>query len=296
MNPVNLSAVAESANASVNIKLNGTDVSNPSSIPLPPGVMSVITVIVTASGGGSTTYTINANSLQGSDNANLSVITVMMGSKSYRPLYPGSFTRGSSYHNPEQAGFSSTVNEYCTVIYGFNSIKVTATAEDSTVKRINFAADGTAASSDFSSGIASANIQLNYGQVTRIDITVVAGDDTTRKIYTVYAKLLNIDEFYWGIYAPSLDKSKSGRWEPKPGAGGSKSVNGLINGKMNWSITLSPTSTIALTNYNDGKLGFKYNDGGFIADGTQEAKLDGVATKDGYNCTKQRTTFYVQTP
>lgn len=296
MNPVNLSAVAESANAAVSIKLNGTNVTNPSSILLPPGVMSVITVTVTASGGGSTTYTINANSLQGSDNANLAGITVMMGSKSYRPLYPGSFTRGSSYHNPEQAGFSSTVNEYCTVIYGFNSIKVTVTAEDSTVKRINFAADGTAVSSDFSSGIASANIQMKYGQVTRIDITVVAGDDTTRKTYTVYAKLLNIDEFYWGIYAPSLDKSKSGRWEPKPGAGGSKSVNGLISGKMNWSITLSPTSTIALTNYNDGKLGFKYNDGGFIADGTQEAKLDGVATKDGYNCTKPGTTFYVKTP
>jgi hypothetical protein len=124
----------------------------------------------------------------------------------------------------------------------------------------------------------------------------VAGDNITQKNYTVYAKLLNIDEFYWGIYAPSLDKSKSGRWEPKPSAGGNaKSVTGLIGGSMKWSITLSPTSTIALTNYNDGKLGFKYNDGGFIANGTQEAKLDGVATKDGYNCTKPGTIFYVRT-
>ncbi len=296
MNPVNLSAVAESANSVVSIKLNGSDVSNTSPIPLPPGVISVITVLVTASGGGSTTYTINANSLQGSDNPNLSGITVMMGTKSYRPLYPGSFVRGASYHNPEQTGFSSTVNEYCTVIYGFDSIKITATAEDSTVKAISFAADGVSVSSDFSSGTSAAVIPLKYGLVTKIDITVVAGDNTTQKKYTVYAKLLNIDEFYWGIYAPSLDKSKSGRWEPKPSAGGnSKKVSGLVSGTMNWSITLSPTSTIALTNYNDGKLGFKYNDGGFIANGTQEAKLDGVATKDGYNCTKPGTIFYVRT-
>jgi len=295
MNPVNLTAVAESADSVVSIRLNGSDVSNPSSIPLPPGITSIITVIVTASGGGETTYTINANSLQGSDNANLSGITVMMGAKSYRPIYPGSFTRGASYHNPEQTGFSSNVNEYCTVIYGFDSIKVTATAEDATVKSISFTADGASISSDISSGTAEAAIPLKYGLVTKIDITVVAGDNTTQRIYTVYAKLLNIDEFYWGIYAPSLDKSKSGRWEPKPGAGGSKSVNGLISGKMNWSITFSPTSTIALTNYNDGKLGFKYNDNGFMAHGTQEAKLDGVGTKDGYNCTKPGTVFYVRT-
>jgi len=295
MNPVNLTAITESNQASVRIETGGAVVSDPSSIPIPQGATSIITVIVTANNGSTTTYTISANSLQGSDNANLADLTVMIGNKSFRPIYPGTFNHDSNYHDPATTGFSKEQIEYTTVLYGFNSAKVTATADDRTVKAIKFTADGTEISSELSDGVGSAIIPLNYGLVTKIDITVLAGDNETQKIYTVYAKLLNIDEFYWGIYGPSLDKSKSNRWEPKPSAGGSKSVNGLVSGTMKWSITLSPTSTIALSNYNDGKQGFNYNDNGFIADGTQEAKLDGVATKDGYNCTKSGTVFYVRT-
>ena len=295
MNPVNLTAITVSDQATIRIETGDTAVSDPSSIPLPQGIVSIINVIVTAGNGSTTTYTINANSLMGSDNANLSGLTVMMGTKSYRPLYPGTFNHDSNYHDPGTTGFSKEQIEYATVLYGFDSAKVTATADDRTVKAIKFIADGSEISSELSDGVGSAIIPLNYGLVTRIDITVLAGNNETQKIYTVYAKLLNIDEFYWGIYGPSLDKSKSNRWEPKPSAGGSKSVSGLISGSMKWSITLSPTSTIALANYNDGKQGFNYNDNGFITNGTQEAKLDGVATKDGYNCTKPGTVFYVRT-
>ena len=294
MNPVNLYAAAQASGATVVVNLNGTPVSDTSSIRLTPGKLSLLTVIVTK-GSSSTTYHINAQSLQGSDNANLSSLKVMVGTKSFRPLYPGTFNRNDNYHDPNNTIFDKNITDYCSVIYGFDSVKIIATAEDTTVKAIQFLIDGEIVQSTLEGGIAISTIPLEEGLVKKVEIVVVAGDETTRKTYCLYVKLLNLDEFYWGVYAPSLDRSKAERWEPKPGAGGSKTVNGYVSGTMNWSITFSPTSTIVLTNYNDGKFGFKYNDGGFIAHGTQEAALDGVVSKNGYNVTKPGTVFYLKT-
>jgi hypothetical protein len=294
MNPVNLCAIAQARGANVSVKLNDELVSDTSSIRLRPGALSVITIVVTK-GSSSTTYKINAQSLQGSDNANLSSLKLMVGTKSFRPLYQGTFNRSVNYHNPDNTIFDKNITEYCSVIYGFDSVTATATAEDNTVKAIQFVVDGETIQSDLEGGIATSVIPLQPGLVKKLEIVVIAGDETTRKTYSVYIKLLNLDEFYWGVYAPSLDKSKAERWEPKPGAGGSKTVNGNVSGTMRWSITFSPTSTIVLANYNDGKFGFKYNDGGFIAHGTQEAALDGVVSKNGYNVTKPGTVFYLKT-
>lgn len=283
MNPVNLTAIAESANKTPQIELDKTPMEDPSSIALPPGTVSIISVII-----GSTTYKINANSLQGSDNAFLENITVKMGEKSYRPVYPGT----PANHDPKKTVFSGNIFDYTTVIYGFKSIEVTATAEDSSIKGMDFIIyndddpEGSPASSSLVNGEGKANIDLIPGKTTRIEITVTAGDATTTKKYILYARLLNVDEFYWGIYSPSFSESKE-RWKKPSLPGQSFPTNGIIQGKSEWSTgpLNNLYSQIKITNYNDGQQGFMYNDGGFIANGTQYTKLDGATSKNGLNIT-----------
>ncbi len=281
MNPMNITAITESAGAIASATLNGSAIIDITSVKLPLGISTLIVKV--ANGTSSSNYTISATSLQGSDNADLSGLSVLSGTKSPRPIYPGTFIRGATYHDPNTTTFSKNKYEYVTVVYGFDSIKLTAKADDSTVKGIQFTADGVHVSSTLSGGTGSATIPLTIGLVTRIEISVLAGDSTTSKTYTLYAKLLNIDEFFWGIYAPSFDKSKNSWTKPQPG---SFSRNGYVSGTINWDVTLAPVSTIKVTNYNDGKMDYLYNDGGFIANGTQECKMDSISGKNGMNLTK----------
>jgi len=123
INPVNLTAIPESSLANVSsVTLNGAEVANRTAISLPPGVISSIVVTVTAGNATTRKYTINATSLTGSDNAKLKNISVIMGTKSVRPLHPGTFSRGATYHNPSVTTFNPDICDYVTVIYGFNTI------------------------------------------------------------------------------------------------------------------------------------------------------------------------------
>ncbi len=117
--------------------------------------------------------------------------------------------------------------------------------------------------------------------MTQVDVTVTAASGDTQ-VYHLYAKLLNADEFYWGIYAPSMDYSKSTWTKPQPGT---FSREGYISGTVNWVVTTAPVSTITLTNYNDGKLDYLYNDGGFIINGAHTAELTSLFVKDGWDLT-----------
>lgn len=284
MNPVNLTAVSESADITPEIQLNSSPVQDNSLIALPPGAESLITVST-----GGLLYTIHAMSLQGSDNASLENITVMMGEKSFRPVYPGT----AETHNPAVTGFSGNTTEYTTVVYGFSSIEITAKAEDTTVKGMNFMAftdenpEGENLSSSLLDGEGKAEVNLTPGKTSRIEITVTAGDDTTTKKYTLYARLLNADEFYWGIYAPSFDLSKN-RWKKPSSAGQSYTTEGLINGSSTWSTgpISNLYSRISVNSYNDGYMDLVYNDGGFLVSGTQYTKLDGAFSKNGVNVTE----------
>lgn len=298
INPINLTAIPESSLANVSsIKLNGDEVADCSKIKLPSGANTIV-VKVTAWNSSTTDYKINATSLAGSDNAKLKNISIIMGTKSARPLYPGTFVRGATYHNPNVTTFSAETYNYVTVIYGFDTIKLTATADYSSVKGISFTVDGDTervSNAAFNGNVGSATITLEKGLVNKIEVTVTADDGSTQKVYTVYAKLLNIDEFYWGIYGPPMSKAYTDRWEPKP-IGSSKTVKGLVSGTLFWKTTAVPvTNNMVYTNYSDGKYGYNYNDGGFVANGDLLAELPSM-NGTGYQLNKNGIEYTLSTP
>jgi len=288
MNPIALTAQADSSSAGISVTLNGNPVADMGSMELTIGIMNTIVVTVTNGATTPTDYIINATCTQASSNANLRSLKVGIGTISSRPIHPGTFVRDATYHDPNSVKFTKTIYDYVTVIYGFSSMTVTAVVDDSTAANVVFTAlrhDGTTdavAAQSFTSGTATATINLDDGYVTDITITVTSAAETTQ-VYHLYAKLLNADEFYWGIYAPSMDYSKEERWtKPQPGT---FNGTGLVSGTVKWVVTTAPVSTITLTNYNDGKLGFLYNDGGININGEHRADLDGILSKNGWDLT-----------
>ncbi len=285
MSPINLTAQAESFTATVEVTANGSSV-DPSAIDLVEGYNTIIVTVSNA--GSSKQYTIIANVTTASSNANLRSLKVGVGTISTRPIHPGTFVRDATYHNPASVSFSKTQYDYVTVIYGFNQMKITAVADDSSAMDVQFAvassgpgAHGSVATQSYTDGTATATINMEAGYVTQVDITVTAASGATQ-VYRLYVKLLNADEFYWGIYGPSMDASKN-RWtKPQPGT---YNGTGLVSGTVNWVVTTEPVSTITLTNYNDGDLGFLYNNGGFVANGAHRAELQSITVKDGWDLT-----------
>ena len=273
MSPINLTAQAESITATVEVTTNGTSV-DPAAIALVEGYNTIVVTVTNA--GSSKQYTIIANVTTASANANLRSLKAGVGTISTRPIHPGTFVRDASYHNPASVAFSKTQYDYVTVIYGFSTMKITAVADDSSAMDVQFSvaatgsgAHGSVASQSFTDGTATATINLEAGYVTQVDITVTAASGATQ-VYRLYVKLLNADEFYWGIYGPSMDASKS-RWtKPQPGT---YNGTGLVSGTVVWVVTTAPVSTITLTNYNDGDLGFLYNNGGINVTGSHRAEL-----------------------
>lgn len=285
MSPISLTAQAESSTATVEVTANGTS-ADPSAITLVEGYNTLVVTVSNA--GSSKQYTIMANVTTASANANLRSLKAGVGTISTRPIHPGTFVRDGSYHNPASVAFSKTQYEYVTVIYGFNTMKITAVADDSSAMDVQFSvpvtgsgAHGSVASQSFTDGTASATINLEAGYVTQVDITVTAASGATQ-VYRLYVKLLNADEFYWGIYGPSMDASKA-RWtKPQPGT---FNGTGIVSGTVNWVVTTAPVSTITLTNYNDGDLGFLYNNGGINVTGQHRAELQSITVKDGWDLT-----------
>jgi len=285
MIPIQLTAQAESITATVEVTANGTSV-NPASIPLIEGYNTIVVTVSNA--GSSKQYTIVANVTTASGNANLRSLKAGVGTISTRPIHPGTFVRDASYHNPASVAFSKTQYDYVTVIYGFSTVKITAVVDDSSAMDVQFSvsssgpgAHGSVASQSFTDGTATATINLEAGYVTQVDITVTAASGATQ-VYRLHVKLLNADEFYWGIYGPSMDASKN-RWtKPQPGT---YNGTGIVSGTVNWVVTTEPVSTITLTNYNDGDLGFLYNYGGFVAHGAHRAALQSITVKDGWDLT-----------
>lgn len=285
MMPIHLIAQAESASAEVEVTANGMSV-NPNSITLLEGYNTIVVTVSNA--GSSKQYTIVANVTTASSNANLRSLKVGVGTISTRPIHPGTFFRDATYHNPASVSFSKTQFDYVTVIYGFSSMKITAVADDSSALNVQFSvattgpgAHGSVASQSFTDGTATAVINLEAGYVTQVDITVTAASGATQ-VYRLYTKLLNADEFYWGIYGPSMDASKN-RWtKPQPGT---YNGTGLVSGTVTWVVTTEPVSTITLVNYNDGDLGFLYNNGGINVQGAHRAELQSITVKDGWDLT-----------
>jgi hypothetical protein len=286
MNPISLAAQPESSTAAVEVSVNGNIAADLSAITLNEGNNDIIVTVTNEANGAVRDYMIAASCTTAGTNSNLKSLKVGVGTISSRPIHPGTFFRDDTYHDPASVKFTKTIYDYAAVIYGYSSIKVTAAADDPAAANVTFTAvkQGGAeavSSQSFSAGSAVGIIDLDPGYVTDISITVTAEDGSTRE-YHLYAKLLNIDEFYWGIYAPSMDKSKTTWTKPQPGT---YERDGYAAGHIKWVVTTSPVSTITLTGYNDGKLGYLYNDGGFIVNGAHRAELKSLTVKDGWDLT-----------
>lgn len=291
MSPITLVAQAESSSATIEVSVNGNPVTDLTAITLNQGFQTILITVTNPNGGATKDYEITANVTTASSNADLKSLKVGVGTISSRPVHPGTFVRGTTYHDPNSVKFTKTGTDYVTVIYGFNQMTVTAVVDDSAASNVLFdtvryygtgsAAAGTVSSQNYTGGTATAIVGLDAGYVTQVNITVTAASGAT-KVYRLYAKLLNADEFYWGIYAQPMDASKN-RWtKPQPGT---YNGNGLVSGTVKWVVTTAPVSTITLTNYNDGKQDFLYNDGGYVANGAHRAELKSITVKDGWDLT-----------
>lgn len=267
--------------------------------------------IVVTNGGNTETYTIEASVTLSSlsSDTTLKTLKVTVGTDP-RVIHPGTFDRANNYHDANSVKFTSSQKDYVTVIYGFNSINVAAAVNDSNAQVV-FSAEtkfngtngtsGGITSQTFASGTGTAAVSLDPGYVTHVIITVTAADGTTEP-YHLYAKLLNVDEYYWGIYAPAFDKSKSS-W-PTPSGISDKTYNGSVSGTSRWATGLASASfqgssygaksEIILTNFNDGTNGLIYNEGGFVINGTQYTYLKSATAKNGFNVTNKPYT--VTTP
>jgi len=305
INPITIITITEGVNSTVTI--NGEDVVNNShSVNLNPGNNN-IEIVVQSGDTVSTTYNITATLLQGSSNANMSNILVTMGpGNTERPLYPGNFDRTSpNYHDKSTVATDFTVNnEYSTVIYAFDSITLTATAEATHINTMEYQVNG-GGWNDCGDvdGVASIDVSLVKGEVAVINIRLTAEDETTQKTYTVYAKLLNIHEYYWGIYGPAMTASFD-KWGDPPInglIGYTKEIDGEESGLLTWSIKVQGVSginTMIMENYNDGRdipnengtiiTVIDYNENGFTVDGTLSSVLSssGSGIQEGsYNIT-----------
>lgn len=295
MNPVTLLVQAESSSATVEVSVDGTTVSpeNYDNITLKNGLSTIL--IAVTNGAQYKEYTIAVTCSTASSDARLKSLKVGVGTISSRPIHPGTFNRSGTgneiYHNPASVTFNKDFPNYVTVIYGFTEMTVTAVVNDTAASNVQFTTrkcfgtasegDGTVSSQSYTGGTAKAVIGLDAGYVTQVNITVTAASGIPMT-YRLYAKLLNADEFYWGIYAKPMDTSKE-RWtKPQPGT---YDGTGLVSGTVKWVVTTAPVSTITLTNYNDGKQDFLYNDGGYVANGAHRAELKSLTVKDGWDLT-----------
>ncbi len=312
LNPVSILTITESGNAVVTATCNGSAVADLSSVTLDAGTNTIEVIVTSGDGNSVTTYTLTAILLAAGSDADISGLTLTMGTNnSERPLYPGNFNRSSpNYHDPDITGFDPGITEYAAVIYAFDTVTINATADDPYISGISVASDDTPVSGGILvNGSFTQDISLEEGAVKKIDITVTAEDGTTTKTYTLYIKLLNLYEFYWGIYSPPMSSGYDNKWAPgKPAApifGGSNenTIPGEVTGSLHWIITKGSyydeeydvtrdfQSVMTYSNYNDGKYGVDYNDDGIVIN-DQMIALISLIGQEGY----QREVIRVMTP
>jgi hypothetical protein len=312
LNPVAISTITESNNAGVTATCNGSPVADLSSITLSEGTNTIEVIVTSGDGSSVTTYTLTAILLAAGTNANLSGLTITMGeNNSTRPLYPGNFDRNSpNYHDPDLTGFDPDLTEYTAVVYAFDTLTINATADDPYISGIEIRSDGLPVTgSTMTNGSLTGEITLVQGMVTVIEITITAEDEAATKSYTLFVKLLNVHEFYWGIYSPPMNRGYDEKWSaekpPAPLFGGSNqnTINSEIpGGSLHWIITKGEyydeefdvtrdfESVMTFTSYNDGKYSVDYNDEGFVINDKMTALISLIG-QEGY----QRGTVRVMT-
>jgi hypothetical protein len=250
--PLDVNAATRSTKASIKISLDGTPVTNQHSINITDQTASLGAEVTAADGFTKRYYTVAITKVNNppNANANLSGVEITFGTKnSKRPLY-------HTFNEPTKTAFDPAIMKYASVVYACSSITVKVTAEDPAVNSIIFNNDG---DGNTTAGIKIKSIPLSAGagKVTPVTVKVTGKDESTIKTYTIDVKLLNIDECYWGIYKPLMDRSAD-RWDatvPNPGPGLNQTIKGFVSGTLDWTVTVvgfRGKNKMVLTNYCDG--------------------------------------------
>lgn len=261
-------ATPVSASASVEFARGGVQVDDPQAIPLAEGE-NVIVVRVIA--GNQTTvkeYQLSITRQEAQSDARLDSILLTMGDNlTERPLYRGGF-------DPQAVGFDSEVLTYAAVIWGFDSVTVAATAADPDVASLSI--DGQGEPVD---GFLSSAIPLTQGKVTKVEIAVTSSNGSVTQTYEVLVRLLNIYEFYYGVYAP-VQRASRAEWYARvnnaPDLGLDETYNGAEHGSMHWTISLSGLegrNRLDFDHYNNGAQGFPYIERGWQEHGRLESMI-----------------------
>ncbi|HPG49982.1 MAG TPA: cadherin-like beta sandwich domain-containing protein [Spirochaetota bacterium] len=294
---------ATSISPSASIKIDGKKVVSAekdlvilSSIPVgDTKTTQTITVTSTASNGDVSTYTFTAMRISApvvsGDSAYLSSMKVTMGNnESVRQLYQ---VANTDFFYVDKKGFDKTFSDYSCVVFGFSTVKLTITPEDPSVSSL------TVDSVEMKDSILDGKLVLDVTwaaddySVKTIAIHVTSKEGGNEMDYSVKLRLLNIYEFYYGLYGP-VGRANKASWGAAGTPNWSKTFNGSISGTMVWNITWVTTlSTVrnqmTYTNYNNGDQGFVFvgDNGGFKLNGvmsvivnTSGTQTDGPQTGD----------------
>lgn len=239
-----------------------------------------------------TTFTIYLTVSAGNNVAALTDLRVYWGdNNSERVVYQGSFNQGSAGttgHNPSNSatfGFRGDVTGYLAVLYATQTARLVLTPSDpnSAQIRITEVTDGGSSVETVKdcAAIVVHNVNLTAGKVTDVTIEVTAEDGTTVKSYELDLKLLNIFEYYWGIYQP-ISINSFERWEDKFGDQGVKSVDipGIVHGNLDWTVTLNGLKPVNTMTWENSYLDGNRDSGGYAL---RTDYLDNHATDNAYN-------------
>jgi len=281
---------ATSISSTATIKINGKKIASGekdivilSGIPVGDTKTSqTITVTSSSSSGTVSTYTFEASRLNApvvsGNTAYLSSIKVTMGiNDSARQLYQDS---NDDFFPDNESGFSKTVFDYSCVVFGFSTVKTTIEPEDPAVSSIKI--NGVEMKSSMLDGKLQVDVVWPEGDfsVKPMAIEVVSSDGSITQHYSLKLRLLNIYEFYYGLYGP-VGRSNKASWGSPGTPSWSKTFNGGISGTMVWTLSWVTTlSTVrnqmVYTNYNNGNRGvvFVGSNGGFSLTGTMSVVVN----------------------
>lgn len=255
-------------------------------VDLLPDEDMVFTILVTAENGNTETHDLIVCpeiATEETGAGRLSGITVTMGqiNSSPRPL-------NLAFDQPVTDGdasvFSSSVFDYAVVVYGFDTVNVAVTTDEGTgVSSVSI----NGADADVTGAVPTPVYLYNgKGYVTPVKIVVVDGAEDIRT-YTVHVKLLNIQEFFRGIYGVSINTVMDSKWslEKPSGLGSDVVIEGDVSGRLHWYVDPSTNGCVAdsimnVVNYNDGQIGLAHNNHGFVANGETLGCLN--SSKTGY--------------
>jgi len=258
----------------------------------------VITTAVTSGDtNNTTTYVVNLLVREGNNDATLADgdgLIVTWGEHNSRTVvYPGTFEN----HNPRNYQFSSNLYEYIAIVAGTETVTIKTKVSDPNAASIII--NGTSGTPD-ANGEFSSNITLTKGYITTVTIDVKAEDNNTIQSYTLKIKLLNVYEYYWGIYVPVNNASyrRQFDWKETHGLIFDDTMNDYTgSGTLRWKTEMTPSTHMWWNNYNDGNTGstsynvrtdYNYNHptdsnmDGFVLNGETYGKLESITNKDGF--------------